>query len=297
MVQPPIFCRGSYAILYKLTERQQPKERSRSNLMTQNTVNRQRTYRTRAVILRRRDFGEADRILTIYTPDHGKKTAIAKGIRKTSSRKAGHLELFTHTALLLAHARTWDIVTEAVTVEAFGRLRQQLDCIGYASYVCELIDCFTEEEDENQLLWDLLLRVLRELDDAALEPTPTEKPAALLRWFELHLLSLTGFQPELFHCLDCGDDLEAVTNYLVLHEGGIVCPRCRARREEGEELDVDTLKVLRYLQSQPWNVVSQLSIRPPILLRTQNILYRYLLQILERHLKSTEFLRRLQRLE
>ena len=255
---------------------------------------RQRAYRTHAVVLRRRDFSDADRILTVYTPSMGKRVLIAKGIRKTTSRKAGHLELFAHTSLLVAHARTWDIVTEVVTVESFRHLREDLESIGRAAYVCELIDSFTEEEDDNQPLWDLLLLALREIDDASVR-LDQQRADVLLRWFELHLLSLTGFQPELFSCVECGRPLEPVTNYLVLAEGGVICPQCQAKGKEAEAVDADVLKVLRYVQSRPWMEVQTLVVRPAIMLTVHNILHRYLLLILERHLKSTEFLRRLQR--
>ena len=255
---------------------------------------RQRAYRTHAVVLRRRDFSDADRILTVYTPSMGKRVLIAKGIRKTTSRKAGHLELFAHTSLLVAHARTWDIVTEVVTVESFRHLREDLESIGRAAYVCELVDSFTEEEDDNQPLWDLLLLALREIDDASVR-LDQQRADVLLRWFELHLLSLTGFQPELFACVECGRPLEPVTNYLVLAEGGVICPQCQAKGKEAEAVDADVLKVLRYVQSRPWMEVQTLVVRPAIMLAAHNILHRYLLLILERHLKSTEFLRRLQR--
>lgn len=279
---------------------------------------RHRVYRTHAVVLRRRDYADADRIVTVFTPGMGKQSLIAKGARKTTSRKAGHLELFSHANLQVAQARTWDIITEANTVEPFRHLRTDLDAIGYASYACELIDCFSEEDDENQVLWELLLLLLRELDQwAAARQTPSDAstpavPAApvsqgdaphaidvdvLLRWYELHLLSVTGFQPQLFHCLDCGRELEPVVNFLVLHEGGVICPACRARRNEAEEIDPDVLKVLRYLQARPWHEVAHLTVRPVIMRTVQNVLYRYLLTILERQLRSTDFLRRLQRLD
>lgn len=253
----------------------------------------QRSYRTRAVVLRRRDYGDADRILTLYTPDAGKQQFIAKGIRKTTSRKAGHLELFTHSALLVAKARTWPIITEASTVESFARLRQDLLRIGYAGYVAELVDSFTETDDENLLLWDLLLVALRYLDTGADE----ERLRIFVRWFELHFLSLTGFQPQLFHCIGCGEPLTPVTNYLSILDGGVLCPTCgRNHGGQVEEVEPDVLKVLRFFQSRPWETVEPVAIRHPILLRVENILYRYLLAMLERQLKSTDFVRRLQHL-
>ena len=179
----------------------------------------ERLYRTQAVILSRRDYGEADRILKVFTPSLGKQEFLAKGIRKTTSRKAGHVELFTHSTLLVAKARTWDIVTEAASVETFRHLRTNLDAIGYASFICELVDCFTESDDENQPLWDLFLLALRVLDTYSQQPLETE-PQVLLHWFELQLLTLTGFQPQFFSCLACQEAITPVINYVSLEDGG-----------------------------------------------------------------------------
>jgi DNA repair protein RecO (recombination protein O) len=253
---------------------------------------RERLYRTRAVVLSRRDYGDADRILTIFTPDLGKRELIAKGVRKTTSRKAGHLEPLAHTALLVAQARTWDIITEAVTVESFRHLRSHLDAIGYASYLCELVGSFTEADDESRPLWDLLLYALRMLDEYSSGGAQFD-PAVLLRWFELHLLSHTGFQPQFFYCLGCNTPIEPAINYLSLHEGGIFCPRCGATQADVEAIEPDVLKVLRHLQRSEWDEVARLAVRPPILQQVEHILYRYFLILLERHLKSSDFLRKL----
>jgi DNA repair protein RecO (recombination protein O) len=248
------------------------------------------------VILRRRDVGDADRVLTVFTPDRGKMELIGKGIRKTTSRKAGHLELFTHVSFLAAQARTWDIITEAQAIQSFRHLRTDLDTIGQASYVAELIDAFTQSEDENQLLWDLLLLVLRELDESVAgsggeEETGKVGVGVLMRWFELHLLGLVGFQPELFHCLNCGEDLQPVTNYLSIQDASIYCPRCGESRGGTEPIEVDVLKVLRYLQSRPWATVRSLTVRPVIMNRVESILYRTIVTVLERQLKSVGFMR------
>ncbi len=174
---------------------------------------RERIRSTHALILRRRDVNDADRVLTVLTPSDGKLELIAKGVRKTTSRKAGHLELFVHAALLVAQGRTWDIITEVQTVESFRHLRENLDAIAAASYVCELVDSFAESDDEVRPLWDLALFALRELDEA---PNSHELPANLLRWFDLQLLSLTGFQPQFFRCLACEKPLEPTVNFLSL---------------------------------------------------------------------------------
>ena len=256
--------------------------------------NRQRLYRTHAVVLRRRDFSDADRILTVFTPNYGKLELIAKGIRKTTSRKAGHLELFSHSTLMCAKGRTWDIVTEVAGVESYPNIRTDLDKISHANYIGELIDCFSENDDENQPLWELLIIALQELNELSPEQMLHERGRLLQHWFELHLLSLAGFQPQLFQCLNCDEELEPVKNYMSLVEGGVVCANCGQGRRDLEPIDADVLKVLRFLQSRPWPTVRQVNIRPHILRQVDNLLYRYLLNILERQLKSVDFMRRLQ---
>ena len=251
---------------------------------------RERVRSTHALVLRRRDVNDADRVLTVLTPSDGKLELIAKGVRKTTSRKAGHLELFVHAALLVAQGRTWDIVTEVQTVESFRHLRSDLDAIAAASYVCELIDGFAETGDDVRPLWDLALFVLRELDGVAAQGAPAPN---LLPWFCLHLLGLTGFQPQFFRCLDCEKPLEPTLNFLALHEGGALCAQCAARRSDVEPLDVDTLKILRFFQGQPWAAVAPVMVRAPLLRRVESVLNRYLIVVLERQVRSTLFLRRL----
>src|SRR5437016_3885105 len=108
-------------------------------------MNRVRLYASEAIVLRRMDYGEADRILTIMTPELGKLRVIAKGVRKVTSRKAGHVELFTRVKLLMARARTFDIVSQAETIEPYRPLREDLLRGSYAHYLSELIDVFAQE--------------------------------------------------------------------------------------------------------------------------------------------------------
>jgi DNA repair protein RecO (recombination protein O) len=102
-----------------------------------------RSIRVDAVVLRHSDYGEADRMLTLYTRQMGKARAIAKGARKMASRKAGHIEPFTHVKLQLAKGRDVLIVTQAETVDAYLSLRDDLVLTSHASYMLELLDRFT----------------------------------------------------------------------------------------------------------------------------------------------------------
>ena len=147
---------------------------------------RARVYRTEAIVLRHSDFGEADRLLAVYTPYLGKLRLLAKGIRKPASRKAGHLDLFTRTQLLVARGRNLDIVTQAQMVEPYLALRQDLWRMSHAYYVGELVDSFGEEQAENEPLYDLLCNVLGWICTSADLPLT-------MRFFELRLLGLVGY--------------------------------------------------------------------------------------------------------
>src|SRR5579859_6495552 len=121
---------------------------------------RPRVYSAEGFVLRRTDYGEADRILTLFTATYGKTRAIAKGVRKTTSRKAGHLEPFTRTQLLLASGRDLAIITKAEARERFERLAGDFWSASAAWYITELVDRFLEDEDPHPRLYTLYLETL-----------------------------------------------------------------------------------------------------------------------------------------
>lgn len=144
-------------------------------------------YKTEGVILKRSNYGEADRILTIFTKHYGKIKAIAKGVRKITSRKGGNVELFNHCVLFLAKGRNLDIVTEAQVVSSFSRLGGDLEKTAAAFYVVELVDQLTAEGQINRQVFDLLVGTLSELR------AESREPSALTQNFEIELLKLLGF--------------------------------------------------------------------------------------------------------
>jgi DNA repair protein RecO (recombination protein O) len=251
---------------------------------------RERLYRTEAVVLRRQDIGEADRLLTLYTPRMGKLRAIAKGARKPTSRKAGHLELFLHSTLLVAKGQTLDIVTQAETIHTFRALREDLERTTYAHYVAELLDQFSSEGQENQSAFDLLVTTLERLCE-------TQDLRLATRFYELRLLAFEGYQPQLFRCLDCGDVIQPVVNYFHPGQGGILCPRCGEGLVVGfkspvRPVSVSTLKVLRYMQTHDYGQCSRLRLKPDTHRDLEALMLQYVTYILEHSLKSVAFLNR-----
>jgi DNA repair protein RecO (recombination protein O) len=249
---------------------------------------RERVYRTAAIVLRRTDFGEADRLLTVFTPERGKLKWIAKGARKPSSRKSGHVELFSYGQFLLAVGRDLDIVTQAETMEPFLPLREDLLRTTYAYYVAELADAFAAERDENRPLFDLLKDAFGWLCTA-------RDLALAARYYELHLLGLVGYQPQLFVCGGCKKQLEPVVNYLSAADGGVFCPRCGVDRLGMTSLTVNALKVLRFLQTHEWETCRLLRLSPASHTEIERAMNQYITYHLERKLKSVSFIQRLRR--
>jgi DNA repair protein RecO (recombination protein O) len=251
---------------------------------------RQRLYRTEAIILRRQDFGEADRILTLYTPGLGKSRVLAKGVRKLTSRKAGHVELFTHSRLLVAKGKSLDIVTQAETINPFVALRGDLARASCAYYVAELVDRFTEEGEENSRLFGTLLNALLWLGTA-------EDTALVLRCFELRLLDFVGYRPQLSRCVRCAEPLATDAALFSPAEGGALCLRC-GRGERGcRELSPQALAILCYLQSNEYEQCCRLRVERRAHFELEGILRQYLTYHLERGLKSADFMDRVRREE
>jgi DNA repair protein RecO (recombination protein O) len=259
----------------------------------------ERLYRTEAIVLRRSDFGEADRLLTLYTPAYGKLRVLAKGVRKTRSRKAGHLELYSRTDVLIARGRDLDILTQAELRDAHRSVHEDLARTTYAAYLAELLDRFTEESDENPALYELLAGALREIDQPALGAAPgSEADRArlqlLARYYELHLLGLAGYQPQLVRCVDGREVLQPVPQYFGIDEGGVLCPNCAPRHARTLPLSLGALKVLRFLQRSTWQQAQGLRLRPLVQGEVERLLAHYVTHLLERRLKSVEFLKLVQ---
>jgi len=246
------------------------------------------SYRTQAIVLGHRDYDEADRILRVFTFQKGKITAIAKGVRRIRSRKAGHLEPFTRVTLLLAKGRNMDIVTQAETVDNYPGLRTDLQRIGYASYVVEILDRFTYEEGQNIAIFRLLANTLKRLED---HPNPT----TAIHYYELRLLDLVGFRPQLFECVDCGKPIQAVDQFFSPLAGGIACPQCGKNRPEAWPINMDTLRYFRHLQRSNWEQVSGIVIPGNVEPALADLVQRYISYILERKLNSPNFIKEIQR--
>lgn len=156
-----------------------------------------RTSRTLAVVTSRFRLGEADRVLTLLSPDRGKFKAIAKGVRKPTSRLGGGVEPFAELEVALAAGRTFDIVTQVQSRRVWLGLRERLTSSAVAWYAAELVERATSEEQPEPQLYELLIHAWDLLEAGASDEL-------VARWVELGLLDAAGHGPELDQCLHCG---------------------------------------------------------------------------------------------
>ncbi len=246
---------------------------------------RERSFRVEAIVLRHIDWGEADRILTIFSLEMGKLRLLAKGVRKPRSRKAGHLEPFTRVSLQLARARDFPIITQAETLEAYPPLREDLLMPSYAAYVVELLDRFTYEEGENRGLYRLMASTLSRLSAG-------HNPDLVIHFYELRLLDLVGFRPHLFHCANCGREIQAQDQFFSPVHGGVLCPDCGRSILGVKPVSMNALKYMRHFQRSSYAEASKAVISTLSYREIENLMQDYITYYLERNLNTPSFLRR-----
>jgi DNA repair protein RecO (recombination protein O) len=245
-------------------------------------MSKPRTYQTEAIIIKKTKLGEADRILTLFTPRLGKVPAVAKGVRRPRSKMSGHLELLTHSLISLARGKNIDTVTNTRTINSFLPLKSDLELTSYALYATELVNQFAAENLENEPLFALLLQTLQRLERGG-------DNELVLRYFELHLLNETGYRPQLEHCVSCRSPLKETTNSFCPGAGGMLCPACR-QDQISYPLSAGAQKVLILLQNNDYSIASEIKLDPELARQLEMVMRNYLRYLLEREIKSAVWL-------
>ena len=213
-----------------------------------------RGFKTEGIILKRKNFGEADRILTVFTLSRGKISIVAKGVRRVTSRRAGNVELLNRVSLFLYQAKGMPLLTEAESIETYSKIKSNLALSTYAYHIIELIDKLTAENQENRILYEHLVRVLQRFE---------KRPRQLLiRAFEVKILSLMGF----------ANFQESLGFYL-------------------EEVGENSKKLLKDLEFMSWDDIEKIKIEEKQALELEGILRYHLERVIEGPLKSRRFLK------
>jgi DNA repair protein RecO (recombination protein O) len=231
-------------------------------------------------------MGEADRILSVYSRERGKMSVMAKGVRKLHSRKAGHVEPFTRVVLQLASGKNFFILTQAESQDNYENLRTDLRLFGYASYAVELLDKFTWDGGDGQMItYRLIKETMERLNEG-------HDPQLVLRYFETHLLDMMGFKPELQHCVVSGNEIQAEDQYFSMERGGVVAPGKHVGLEKVISLKMDTLRYMRHFQRSAYADVVRAQIGEGTMQEFEALMQAYIMHMLERSLNTPGFMRR-----
>ena len=216
------------------------------------------TYKTEGIIIKRNNFLESSLILDIYTKDYGKIEAVARSARKAKGKLKGHLELFLWTELILAHGKSIDTITSSLTIESFSNLRNNLKLSYGVYYILELVDKMTVEEYQDERIFYLLEKVLLFFDELANAATvetghcPVSTVAASILLFQINLLDLTGFSPELNKCVFCEKPIKPDKNHFSFSMGGVVGKECVQQKGQSGDFSLsvsdNAIKLLRLFQ-------------------------------------------------
>ena len=243
-----------------------------------------RLYVTDAIVLTRFDYGEADRIMTLFTPAFGKLKAIAKGVRRTKSRLGGSLEPLAELRVALARGRTFDVVTQVQVSHAWLHLRDSLESTATAWYLAELADRSLEERHEAEGLY-ALLRHAYELLDAGMDA------GRVARWYEMRLADELGVRPEVDRCVECDRMLDADEAFRwVPPLGGVLCSRCPGPPADRAGLSLEALKLLKAYQRLDVEALAALRQPAAVEAEVEQAMRDFLRYSLERDARSLPFL-------
>lgn len=242
-------------------------------------------YKTPAIVLRSIPYGEADKIVTLYTLDFGKIKGIAKGAKRSRKRFGNTLEICSYINLSFFEKETSELVrlNHCDLMRSFAGLREDINKLAWASYFIELVNAMTAEKIKNKMLFKLLLVFLNLIDKGILKEE-------IQRIFEVRLLALLGYQPLLDHCLGCKKGLSGEKNFFSVREGGILCPVCALNHPGLVSISLGTIKTLLLTQTILLEKVGRVSFSPQSLRESKTILSRFLEQYLGKDLKSKKFL-------
>jgi DNA repair protein RecO (recombination protein O) len=242
-------------------------------------------YKTPAIILRSIPYGEADKIVTLYTRDCGKIKGFAKGAKRSRKRFGNSLEICSYINASFFEKENADLVrlNHCDLIRSFAGLREDIHKLAWASYLIELVNEMTAERIKNIGLFNLLIFSLKTIDHGALKEE-------IQRIFEVRLLSCLGYQPRLDHCPKCPRGLAGDQFFFSVREGGILCPVCAANLPGLVSLSLGTIKTLLLAQTIPLEKVGRISFSSQSLRESQVILSLFLRQYLRKELKSKKFL-------
>ena len=216
-------------------------------------------YRTQGFILKKEDRGEANQLFTFYTKDFGKLEILGRAIRKISSKLRSGAEIFYLLEIEFIQTKAHKTLTDAISIEKFENIRKDLRKLRIAYKISELLDNLIRGQESDENIWNLLNEVFNKLNNLKLE-IKNWKLEIIYYYFLWNLLSILGYQLELYYCILCQKKLLPEKLYFDSKTGGIICQNCFQKTKSGKEIDLETVKILRLILEKNWQILLRLKI-------------------------------------
>lgn len=238
-------------------------------------------YRTEAIVIGHKNLGEADKILILFSPDRGRINAVARGVRRPRNRLLGGSQIFTYGKYLIMQGKNLDNISQCEIKESFYKIRSNLERMAYGLYFAELLRLSTPMEDKNSKLFKFFLKTLYKLQEwSDLE--------LLCHIYELKLLAIQGFLPELFQCLSCGNT-DSNNFFFSTTLGGILCSDCRLKDRNAILLNNKVLHVLRKMFLGTYEQLANLNIED-VRYQIKKVLQLFIFHQFDRKIKTLDFI-------
>jgi DNA repair protein RecO (recombination protein O) len=224
-------------------------------------------YRTRGFVLKRRNLGEADQLFTVFTEEFGKLILLAKAVRKIKSKLRGGLKLFSLSEIEFIQGKTYKTLTDARTLKEFPEIKKELRKTTLAFKMAEVLDIFTQVQQKEEKVWNLLIETFRLLDEKQIgkksrSPFQVGSWKLIYYYFFWSLADFLGFRPQLQNCIFCHGNFKNGPSYFSSEEGGVICGKCSAKIKEGDRITEDLVKILRVILEKNWGKLSRLKMNP-----------------------------------
>ncbi|WP_427339559.1 DNA repair protein RecO [Caloranaerobacter sp. DY30410] len=236
------------------------------------------------IVLREIKYHEWDKILTIYTRENGKIQAIAKSARRQRSPLISCSQVFSYSRFILYKGKNFYHINSGEIIDTFYSLREDIYKLAYATYFLELVDCATIEEYPIPILFDLLIKTLRVLENSK------DNYSKLARAFELKYISFIGYKPNLKTCVLCNNKPNDNAIFSIKN-GGILCEKCKQKDYEGYIISKDVLKAMEFLMYTELDKLDKMVIDNDTMIKLKEIIINYLKEYIDRKsFKSLDFL-------
>lgn len=239
-------------------------------------------YLVDAIVLKSIRARDADRVITIYTKQAGKKRVMAHGADKPTSKKRGAVQPFSYSKLMLRRGKDIDSVSQGESIEIFPEFRQSLEGLAAANYLAELVDAFTPEEDPDTAVYNLLLGTLRVMK---------KNDYQILIWaFELRLLALAGYRPDLDECICCSKTVQGEKVCFLPEHGGVSCWHCKEPELNSLSMSCGALESMKALIR--WDIarLHQLKVSSEIGKEIGQVIRCFTEYHLDKRIKSLKFI-------